>query len=70
MQNYKLFENILWKTKEGIACKKAIKYFDAHFDEWSIKEVEKKIKIFAEKFDKPLNERWQKLLKQYQAKKK
>ena len=70
MQNYKPLENILWKTPEGIACKKAIEYFDAHFDEWSINKRQKNIKIFAKKFDEPLNERWEQLKKQYQVKKK
>lgn len=69
-QNPKLLERILWKTKEGIATRKAIKYFNDHFNEWSEEEVQKKIRIFEKKFDGPLNEKWAKLKKQYNIKEK
>jgi hypothetical protein len=62
--------NILWKTPEGKACQKAIKYFNNHFDQWTKKEVQEKIKIFEKKFDKPLNKRWAELKKQYRIKEK
>lgn len=61
--------NILWKTKEGIACKRAIKYFNNHFDEWDKKNIQEKLEIFEQKFDKPLNNKFQQLLKQYEVKK-
>ena len=68
MKNSKVLLNILWKTKEGIACQKAIKYFNNHFEEWTQEQIDKKLQIFEEKFDKPLNNKLEQLLKQYEVK--
>ncbi len=68
MTNYKTLVNILWQSKEGIACKKAIDYFNAHFDEWSAKKQQENIKKFQTKFDDPLNAKWEQIKKLYRRK--
>lgn len=69
MNNLKLLEKILWKTKEGRDCKAAIKWCNDRFPKMTQKKIDEKLKIFEKKIDEPLNKRWEQLKKLYNIRK-
>ncbi|HDY89529.1 MAG TPA: hypothetical protein ENH82_15635 [bacterium] len=66
--NLKILENILWKTREGIAALKAIRWCDANLSDMSEAKRMDYMNRFEEKFDRPLNKRWKRLKEQYEIK--
>ena len=60
---------MLWKTPEGIACTKAIKWCDKNFPNMSLAKRLDYCEKFEEKFDEPLNKRWGQILKLYKINK-
>lgn len=64
-KTYNQLNTILLGTDEGKAYIKAVDWCNRHFPEMTQAEIDEHYKRFEEKIGKPLDRRWEILLKQY-----